>query len=119
MIKLSGLLAIFLLNAGFLFTHATLPVSRLERYEGVKYLTYTKANKDKQVDIRKINFTDTGNVVVIHGFGAKDLKKPLQVKNDLFNTDPEIQRVIVVDWRDYSGKMKLLISLTCSCSHLL
>lgn len=99
-------LALFLLNSEVLCTNAaadTLEKSELEQYNGVEYLTYTKDNRTNAVDIRDVKFDDDyANVFVIHGFEAKSIKNALQVKDDLFQFNLNVGRIIIVSWLDYS-----------------
>lgn len=88
----------------------SLKLSELERNEGVRYLTYTRKNKNVVADIRDVNFNDTFvNVFIIHDFESKSLDKPLQVKNDLFQYKVDVGRVIIVSWLNYSGKLSRFI----------
>lgn len=111
------LLVVFLLTGNILCTYAsdTLKHSELEQYEGVKYLTFTKENENNAVDIRNVNFNDNYvNVFVIHGFEMKKLDKPLQVKNDLFQFNPNVGRVIIVSWLEYSSGKFLRFTVIAS-----
>lgn len=81
----------------------SLKYSYLEQSEGVVYQTYTKDNPQTWDDIRDIDFNDIyGNVFIIHGFASVSLDKPLKVKDDLFQYNQNVKRVIVIDWQDYS-----------------
>lgn len=104
---------LLLLYAELSTTNATrnVTLSSLEQYEGVKYLAYTKTNKTNAVDIRDVNFDDEyGNVFIIHGFQAKSLdKSAVKVKNEVFQFNSNVERVIIVSWLEYSrssGKMR-------------
>lgn len=98
-------LTLFLLNSAVLLTYArdTLEKSQLEQYEGVSYLTYTKNNRKNSVNIREVDFDDDYTTVfVIHGFKSENIDKPLQIKNDIFQFDLNVGRVIIVSWLEYS-----------------
>lgn len=98
-------IVLFILKCGVLYSFAsdTLDYSELELNQGVKYLSFTRANRNNAVDIRKVTFDDNySTVFVIHGFETTSLDKPLQVKNDLFQLNLNVDRVIIVSWLDYS-----------------
>ncbi len=98
------LLLLFLLNSDALYaTSDALEYSQLEVDEGVKYLTYKRNDKKNSVDIRQVNFSDDyGTVFIVHGFETKTLDKPLQIKNDVFQFNLDVERVIIVSWLEYS-----------------
>lgn len=104
----------FLLKGEFLFTFASdiLEKSQLEQYEGVKYATFTKANRSASVDIRHVNFNDDyTNVFVVHGFESKNIDKALKAKNDIFKFDVNVGRVIIISWLNYSHASGKLLRL--------
>lgn len=87
--------------------------SKLESHYGVCYDTYTKDNRNYIVDFRDINFSDSQKTVfIIHGYSSYSLKRPLKLKNYIFDYMPTVGRVIVVSWLHYSrfsGKINHII----------
>lgn len=108
------LLLLFLLNsAAFLATSDALDYSQLEVDESVKYLAYTRNNKKNPVDIRQVDFGDDyATVFVIHGFEMKTLDKPLLVKNDIFQFNLNVERVVIVSWLEYSHASGTIITIS-------
>lgn len=97
--------ALFLLNGQVLISTAMdLPKSELEHYENVAYLTYTRKNQHKPVDIRHADFDDTHTTVfIIHGVEVSMIGEPLlKVKDDIFAYRLDVERVVVVSWIEFS-----------------
>ncbi|KAJ6639790.1 Pancreatic triacylglycerol lipase, partial [Pseudolycoriella hygida] len=89
-----------------LFVYASdnvLKYSELEQEQGVKYLAYARNNLQISVDIRDVSFNDNEpTVFIVHGFESKNLDQPSQLKDDLFRLWLEVERVIIVSWKEYS-----------------
>lgn len=85
--------------------YASLERSQLEKQHGIQYMSFTRGNPQSSVDIRDINNFDDGltSVFVIHGYWTISLDKPLNMKDAIFQHDPNVERVIVVSWMDYSS----------------
>lgn len=93
---------LFLCIVSFSYGNILLERTKLET-KGVKYLAYSKKNQNHPVDIRDISFDDDRKTAfIIHGYWSKSFESQLRLKDELFQYAPNMGRVIVVSWLDYS-----------------